>query len=98
MKSFKGVKLGCAFAEAFLELSCALLGFFDRAARQAIRDALIVRQYNRANLNIEVISLLAIERVLDLAGNRDRHGGSGWVEIRYIEDPYRQLVVFRTPH
>ena len=77
MQRFERVQLGRAFTEARFELGRALLGFFDRRARQVVTHALVVRQHDRPHLDVEIVQLLAVEDVLDLARDRDRHRRAG---------------------
>jgi hypothetical protein len=74
VQSLKGVKLCRAFAEPLLERAASPFALFDRRARQPVPDALLVRQRDGPQLDVEVKATLA-QNELDLARGGDRPGG-----------------------
>jgi hypothetical protein len=51
VQRFEGVQLGRTFAELFLEPSASTFALLDRSARQAVGEALLVRQHDRPDLH-----------------------------------------------
>lgn len=86
VQRFEGIKLGGPFAEAFLETRSALFGLLDGGARQAIFDALVVRQHDRSHLDLN-IGPAAVDFMFDFSCHRDGHAHSSRIKIRDIEDP-----------
>ena len=85
MQSLKGIEFCRTLAEAGLESGRSVLGLLDRRPRQPVLDALLVREHDGPDLDVEIMPFVA-DHELDLAGDRDRHRGTTRIEVGDVEN------------